>query len=130
MNEQWKKFIPGCIAGNILELYEFIIYGYFANIIGNLFFPTQDKYTALMAAFAVFATGSIIRPFSAVILGHLGDKLGRRISLILSVGIMAFSTLCIGLLPTYSQIGLTAPVMLIICRIAQGLSMTSEEVGA
>lgn len=130
MNSQWKKFIFGCVGGNILELYEFIIYGYFASIIGSLFFSTQNHYTSLMAAFAVFATGSIVRPFSSIIFGHIGDKLGRRFSLIISVGIMAVSTLCIGLLPTYSQIGITAPVLLIICRIGQGLSMTSEEVGA
>lgn len=130
MENNWKKFIPACVAGNILELYEFIIYGYFAIIIGDLFFPSQDEYSSLFATFAVFATGCIVRPFSAVFLGYIGDKLGRRISLIVSIGIMAVSTLGIGLLPTYSQIGIAAPMMLLLFRIGQGLSMTSEEIGA
>ncbi len=130
MKNNWRKFIPACVAGNILELYEFIIYGYFANIIGTLFFPFQDKYSSLLATFAVFATGSIVRPFSAIVLGYVGDKKGRRVSLIISIGVMAISTLGIGLLPTYSQIGITAPIMLLCFRVSQGLSMTSEEVGA
>lgn len=130
MKRNWKRFIPACVAGNILELYEFIIYGYFATIIGDLYFPSQDKYTSLFATFAVFATGCAARPFSAVVLGYLGDKLGRRISLIISIGIMAIATMGIGLLPTYSQIGITAPILLLLFRIAQGLSMTSEEIGA
>lgn len=130
MENNWKKYIPACVAGNVLELYEFIIYGYFATIIGSLFFPSQDKYSSLFATFAVFATGCIVRPFSAVFLGYIGDKLGRRISLIISIGIMAISTLGIGLLPTYSQIGIAAPMMLLLFRVGQGLSMTSEEIGA
>ena len=130
MKNNWKKFIPACVAGNILELYEFIIYGYFATIISGLFFPSQDKYSSLFATFAVFATGCLVRPFSAIILGHVGDKLGRRISLIISISIMAISTLGIGLLPTYSQIGTAAPMILLLFRIAQGLSMTSEEIGS
>ncbi len=130
MNNNWKRFIPASVAGNILELYQFIIYGYFAVIIGKLFFPSQDKYSALFATFAVFATGCIIRPGAAIFLGYIGDKLGRRMSLILSIGIMSLATLGIGLLPTYSQIGITAPILLVICRIGQGLSMTGEEIGA
>lgn len=130
MKNNWKKFIPACVAGNVLELYEFIIYGYFATIIGGLFFPSQDKYSSLFATFAVFATGCLVRPFSAIILGYVGDKLGRRISLVISIGIMAISTLGIGLLPTYSQIGIAAPMMLLLFRIGQGLSMISEEIGA
>src|ERR1700733_8424772 len=104
MNNQWKKYIPGCVAGNVLELYEFIIYGYFASIIGKLFFPMQNQSASLMAAFAVFATGLLIRPFSAIIFGYLGDKFGRRLSLIISVGLMATATFLIGVLPTYTQI--------------------------
>jgi MHS family proline/betaine transporter-like MFS transporter len=130
MKNNWKTFIPACVAGNILELYEFIIYGYFATIIASLFFPSQDKYTSLFATFAVFATGCLVRPFSAILLGYVGDKRGRRISLIISIGIMAISTLGIGLLPTYSQIGIAAPMLLLLFRIGQGLSMTSEEIGA
>ncbi len=128
--KNWKKFIPACMAGNVLELYEFTIYGYFAVIIGQLFFPSESKYVSLIAAFSVFAAGSMMRPFSAMAVGYIGDKFGRRIALILSIGIMAISTLSIGLLPTYSQIGIAAPLILILFRMGQGLFITSEEVGA
>lgn len=130
MNNNWKKFIPVCMLGNVIELYEFIIFGYFASIISNLFFFHEDKYAALFATFAVFATGSMVRPFCALFLGYLGDKLGRRISLIISIGLMSISTLGIGLLPTYAQIGILAPIMLLLFKVGQGISMTSEEVGA
>jgi MHS family proline/betaine transporter-like MFS transporter len=128
--KQWKKYIPGCVAGNILELYQFIIYGYFSSIIGAQFFPTENSYSSLMIAFGVFATGSLVRPFSSLVFGFWGDTFGRKYSLIISISLMSIATLLIGLLPTYHQIGLLAPAMLISCRIAQGLSMTSEEIGA
>jgi len=130
MDNHWKKFIPACMSGNIIELYQFIIYGYFAPIIGKAFFSSADRYTALLATFTVFATGSVVRPFSATLLGYLGDKLGRRIALITSISMMALSTLGIGLLPTYTDIGIAAPLMLLGFRVCQGLSMTGEEIGA
>lgn len=130
MKSEWKKFIPACALGNTLELFEFIIYGYFASIIGLSFFPTHNYSTALIEAFAVFATGSLVRPFSAVIFGYIGDKLGRRLSLILSIGIMSLSTFCVGILPTYAVIGIFSPMLLILCRVGQALSMTGEQVGA
>lgn len=130
MNNNWKKFILPAVAGNILELYEFIIYGYFASIIGDLFFPAEDKLTSILAALAVFAAGSVVRPFSAIFLGYFGDKVGRRASLILSISIMAFATTGIGLLPVYAQISVAAPILLLAFRMLQGISMTGEEVGA
>ncbi|HTM64450.1 MAG TPA: MFS transporter [Gammaproteobacteria bacterium] len=130
MNHNWKRHILPAVAGNILELYEFIIYGYFTSIIGDLFFPAEDKLTSILAALAVFAAGSVIRPFSAIFLGYFGDKVGRRASLILSIGIMAFATMGIGLLPVYAQISIAAPVLLLVFRMLQGISMTGEEVGA
>src|SRR5262245_56698971 len=129
MEMHWKKFILGCVAGNVLELYQFIIYGYFAVIIGQLFFPLQYEYSALFATFAVFATSAIVRPFTALIVGYVWDKLGRRISVIISIGIMSICTLGIGLIPPYTHIGILAPILLILCRIGQGLSMTGEEIG-
>ncbi len=130
MNKSWKKHIIGCAAGNVLELYDYIIYGFFASTLANLFFPAHGKYTSLMLAFAVFSTGSLVRPFSAIIFGYIGDKFGRKISLICAIGIMAISTFSIGLLPSYSDIGITAAILLTLCRICQGLSITSEEMGA
>lgn len=130
MQYSWKCYLPGCLAGNIIELYEFVIYGYFANTIGRLFFPLQHSGNALLTTFAIFATGNLCRPFSAIVLGYFGDTLGRRKSLIFSISVMAIATLCIGLLPTYAAIGITAPILLIVLRVLQGLSMTSEEIAA
>ena len=126
----WKKYILGCTAGNILQLYDFIIYGYFAHIISVLFFPLKNEFISLLLTLAVFSSGSLVRPFSSLILGHLGDKYGRRVSLIISIGLMTVATALMGLIPTYSTIGILAPILLLICRILQSLAMSSEEVGA
>ena len=91
---QWKKYIPGCVAGNVLELYQFIIYGYFSSIIGAQFFSTENSYSSLMIAFGVFATGSLVRPFSSLVFGFFGDTFGRKSSLILSISLMS-SAVCI-----------------------------------
>ncbi len=126
----WKKLIIGCTVGNILELYDFILYAYFATIIGLLFFPTHNKFVATLLAFSVFATGCLMRPIGAIFFGLIGDRLGRRKALILSVGLMALSTGFIGLLPTYATIGIWAQILLVLSRLLQGLSMCGEEVGA
>ncbi len=126
----WRKVIPGCITGNILELYDFIIYAYFSSIISQLFFPTHDGYAAIILTFGVFAGGNLMRPVGALFFGHLGDHLGRKPALVVSVGLMAISTTLIGLLPIYNQIGIYAPLLLALCRLLQGFSMCGEEVGA
>jgi MHS family proline/betaine transporter-like MFS transporter len=85
MNKDQVKFILTSVSGNVLEWYDFALYGYFATVIAKLFFPTGDEFTSLMMTFGVFASGFIARPLGGVIFGHVGDKYGRRAALIVSI---------------------------------------------
>jgi MHS family proline/betaine transporter-like MFS transporter len=126
----WKKLILGCALGNLLELYNFILYGYFSIILSKLFFPLSNPFVSLMLTFSVFAMGCLMRPLGALLFGYLGDRLGRKKSLMLSIVMMTIATILIGLLPTYAQIGIYAPLLLVLCRLLQGLSMSGEQIGA
>jgi MHS family proline/betaine transporter-like MFS transporter len=101
-----SRAIVAGIAGNVMEWYDFSVYGYFAAIIGRNFFPTGDRTTSLIAAFGVFAAGFFMRPLGSILFGYIGDKKGRKLALTISVGMMAVPTFLIGVLPTYQQIGL------------------------
>lgn len=113
-------------VGNILEWFDFGVYSYFAGVIGRLFFPSQDPLAQLMSSFAVFAVGFFFRPLGAFIFGHYGDRAGRRNALAATVILMAVSTFAIGVMPTYASIGVLAPMLLVIARLAQGLSAGGE----
>jgi len=125
-----RRVILSCMVGNALEWYDFALYGYFATIIGQLFFPSTSVFASLMATFGVFAAGFIMRPLGGIIFGHIGDKIGRKDALLWSIYLMALPTALIGLLPTYEQIGWLAPVLLTVIRLAQGLSMGGEFTGS
>jgi MHS family proline/betaine transporter-like MFS transporter len=124
-----KVVIPG-LAGNVLEWYDFALYGYFASIMSPLFFPVGDKTWSLIASFAVFAIGFIMRPVGAIIFGHLGDKFGRKNSLAAAILLMAIPTMLMGCLPSYQSIGIAAPILLIIFRLLQGLAVGGEFTGS
>jgi MFS transporter, MHS family, proline/betaine transporter len=113
-------------VGNALEWYDFTIYGFGAHIIGRLFFPAADPVVSLLATYGVFASAFLVRPLGSLFFGHVADRYGRTSALTLSVGLMAVSTVCIGLLPTYAALGVAAPVLLIVCRLLQGLSVGGE----
>ena len=121
-----SKLVLSCVIGNALEWYDFIIYGYFAPILGQLFFPTTDRYSQLMCSFGALAAGFVTRPLGAVLFGHIGDKSSRIIVLMLSIYIMSIPTTLIGCLPTYAQIGWLAPLLLTVFRILQGLAIGGE----
>ncbi|MEB3702333.1 MFS transporter [Candidatus Bealeia paramacronuclearis] len=125
-----RRVILSCMIGNALEWYDFALYGYFATIIGQLFFPSASVFASLMATFGVFAAGFIMRPLGGIIFGHIGDKIGRKDALLWSIYLMALPTALIGLLPTYEQIGWMAPVLLTVIRLSQGLSMGGEFTGS
>lgn len=124
-NIRRKAVLSGTI-GNIREWYDFGVYAYFASVIGKLFFPAGDQLAQLLASFAVFAVGFLARPLGAILFGHYGDKAGRRNALAATVVLMGLSTLAIGLMPTYSSIGVLAPILLVTLRLLQGLSAGGE----
>jgi MHS family proline/betaine transporter-like MFS transporter len=121
-----RRVVAAGIAGNVMEWYDFSVYGFFARTIGNLYFPTEDPKTSLLAAFAVFAVGFLMRPLGAVIFGHIGDRVGRGPALLWSVVAMAVPTFVMGLLPTYTEIGIVASLLMLLCRITQGLAVGGE----
>ena len=110
----------------MLEWYDFAVYGTLAPILGKLFFPADDPTASLLAAFGVFAIGYAARPLGGIILGHIGDRMGRKPALILSVLMMGAGTTAIGVLPTHAEIGTAAAVLLVVLRILQGLSVGGE----
>lgn len=120
------KVIGLASLGGALELYDFIIYGVFAMQIATQFFPSIDPVAALLSTFGVFAIGYISRPLGGVILSSFGDRYGRRVVFIVSIMGMSLCTLGIGLVPTYETIGIWAPVILILLRLAQGFFLAGE----
>ena len=124
-----RNIFAGAI-GNALEWYDFAIYGFLAPILGRLFFPADDAVASLLAAFGAFAIGYAARPLGGAIFGHLGDRLGRKPALIVSILAMGFSTCAIGVLPDHAQIGTTAAFLLVFFRILQGLSVGGEYSGS
>jgi len=117
--------------GSAVEYYDFFIYGTAAALVfGKIFFPSFDPAVANIAAFATFGVAYIMRPIGAVVLGHIGDKFGRKKVLTFTLLLMGVSTFLVGLLPTYGQIGVCAPVLLVILRMLQGISAAGEQAGA
>ena len=118
-----KKVIISCVAGSALEWYDFAVYGFFATIIGKLFFPSGDDFQEIIASFGAFASGLIARPIGAVLFGYIGDIYGRKKALVISIYMMAIPTALMGFLPTYETIGIWAGIILTIVRIVQGLAL-------
>ncbi len=125
-NPRTMRLMAAGAIGNLLEWYDFAVYGYFAAAIGRAFFPEQDKVAQVLAAFGVFAVGFMMRPIGGALFGHVGDRFGRSTALILSVAAMAVPTFLIGVLPGYDVLGLAAPVLLTLLRMVQGLSVGGE----
>ncbi len=124
------SFLRALMVGNALEYYDFFLYSFFVSILSPLFFPSSDPLTALMMGFGVFAVGFIARPIGALVFGHWGDKFGRKKALFGTLILMAFSTVGIGLLPSYETIGIFAPALLILFRLFQGFAAGGEVNGA
>ncbi|HLI86703.1 MAG TPA: MFS transporter [Bryobacteraceae bacterium] len=113
-------------VGNFLEMYDFMVFGYYAAAIGRAFFPNQSEYASLMLSFMTFGTGYLMRPLGALVLGAYIDRHGRRKGLLLTLGLMAVGTLSIGCLPGYATLGLLAPLLVVAGRLVQGLSAGVE----
>lgn len=119
------------LVGTTIEFFDFYIYATAAVIIfPHLFFPVSSGSAAVLQSLATFAIAFIARPIGAALFGHLGDRIGRKATLVAALLTMGISTVCIGLLPTYAQIGIVAPLLLAVCRLGQGLGLGGEWSGA
>src|SRR5213596_2031464 len=126
-----KRVAVGSGVGAVIETYDFIGFGTAAALyFGTAFFPGTDAVTGTLASFATLGVGFAARPLGGIVGGHLGDKLGRKPVLVASLILMGLATFAIGLLPTYSQVGLIAPVLLVLVRVIQGLAFGAEWGGA
>lgn len=126
-----RRVVIASVVGATIEWYDFFLYGVVAGIVFNkLYFPTSDPFVSTMLAYATFAVGFVARPLGGIIFGHFGDKVGRKSMLVLTLMIMGVATVLIGLLPTYQQIGIAAPIMLLLLRILQGIGLGGEWGGA
>lgn len=131
INNSASKVAIASLIGTAVEFYDFYIYGLAAALVlGSLFFPKGDPSLAVMASFLTFGIAFVARPIGAALFGHFGDKVGRKTTLIASLLIMGISTTLIGLLPTYQQAGIIAPILLCILRFCQGLGLGGEWGGA
>jgi len=112
--------------GNVVEWYDFALYGYLAGIIAPVFFPADNPTAGLIATYGIFAAGFLMRPIGAAFFGWFGDRYGRARTMQISVAMMALPTLLLGVLPAYAQAGILAPVLLVLVRLLQGLSVGGE----
>src|SRR5437879_1755426 len=113
-------------SGNFLEMYDFMVFGYYASAIGNAFFPGGNPFASLMLTLMTFGAGFLMRPLGAIVLGTYTDHHGRRAGLILTLGLMSVGTVSIACLPGYQKIGLIAPLLVLLGRLLQGFSAGAE----
>jgi MFS family permease len=126
-NSQPKKVALAALIGTAIEHYDFFLYGTAAALVfGDLFFPSSSELGGTLLAFSTFAVGYFARPVGAIVLGHFGDKLGRKAMLVFSLVLMGLSTMMIGLLPPYNSIGIAAPIILALSRLVQGFAEGGE----
>lgn len=118
---QQRKIVFAAVIGNLLEFFDFTVYSYFALTIGKQFFPSNDPITSSLFAFAVFAIGFVMRQLGGIVLGRYADRAGRKPALTLTILLMA-----IGLAPAYAQIGLAAPILIVVARLVQGFAQGDE----
>ncbi|BCU92028.1 MFS transporter [Yersinia pseudotuberculosis] len=131
LNKQDYKTLTLAALGGALEFYDFIIFVFFAAVIGDLFFPADmPEWLRQVQTFGIFAAGYLARPLGGIIMAHFGDLVGRKKMFTLSILLMALPTLAIGMLPTYATIGITAPLLLLLMRVLQGAAIGGEVPGA
>src|SRR4051812_25145752 len=123
---QTRRAVSAAVIGNVLEWYDFAVYGYIAVILARKFFPAGDEVTALLSTFLAYGLGFLARPLGGIILGRIGDTHGRKTALLITIALMAGGTVLIGILPTYAAIGIAAPLLLVAARLMQGFSAGGE----
>jgi len=131
-NEQTiRRVVTSALVGATIEWYDFFLYGVVAGIVFNkLYFPAADPVVSTLLAYTTFAVGFVTRPLGGVIFGHFGDRIGRKSMLVMTLMIMGIATFLIGLVPTYAQIGVGAPLLLLLLRVLQGIGLGGEWGGA
>lgn len=126
-----KRVVMASLIGATIEWYDFFLYGAVAGIVfTKLFFPTTDPIVSILLAYTTFAIGFVARPLGGLVFGHFGDRVGRKSVLVATLMIMGIATVLIGCLPTYQQIGIAAPILLVLLRLAQGIGLGGEWGGA
>lgn len=126
-----RRVVISALVGASIEWYDFFLYGVVAGIVFNkLYFPASDPVVSTLLAYTTFAIGFVTRPLGGVIFGHFGDRIGRKSMLIITLMIMGVATLLVGLVPTYAQIGVGAPLLLLLLRVLQGIGLGGEWGGA
>lgn len=126
-----RRAAVGATVGTLIEYYDYYLYGLgAAAVFPTVFFPGDDRVTAQLSSFASFAVGFLLRPIGGVVFGHIGDKYGRKVALMITVIGMGLATMAIGLIPSAATIGIAAPIILVICRMLQGLFVGGEMGGA
>ncbi len=125
-----KKIILSAFVGNTLEFYDYTLFGSLSFLLAPLFFPSSDPLTSIFATITVFSIGLIARPLGGLLFGYIGDTKGRKRALTLSMSCMSIASLMIAIVPTYHQIGILAPIVLVCARLLQGISAGGEYNGA
>jgi MHS family proline/betaine transporter-like MFS transporter len=125
-----KRVLAGASIGQFIEFYDFTLYGLSAVTLAHLFFPNENALTSLLTTFATFGVAFLMRPLGGLFFGALGDRIGRRKVLFITLLLIGLATTIMGLLPTYATIGALAPILLVMCRLLQGFSAGGESVGA
>lgn len=125
-----RLVIVASSLGTVFEWYDFFMYGTLAALLGSLFFPVENPTAAFLASLAAFGAGFGVRPIGAVVFGHLGDMIGRKYTFLVTITLMGVATAAVGILPTYAEIGIWAPVLLVTLRLLQGLALGGEYGGA
>lgn len=129
-NSKLKKAVTAAALGNAMEWFDFGVYGFVAFALGKVFFPDASPAVQVIAALGTFSVPFLMRPIGGLFFGIMGDRFGRQKVLSITIIIMAISTFCIGLIPSFASIGLWAPVLLLLCKLAQGFSVGGEYTGA
>src|SRR5690606_30830055 len=127
----YARLVLASCFGTAIEWYDFFIYAFLAPLVfDKLFFPRLDPQVGTIAVFATFTVGFVARPLGGIVFGHFGDRIGRKSILLVTLLLMGIATTLIGLLPTYEQVGILAPVALVVLRFLQGFALGGESIGA
>src|SRR5579864_9302444 len=121
-----RRIVFSSSVGNALEWFDFLVYGYFATIIAKQFFPMQDEWLSTLLAIATFGISFLMRPLGAIVLGVYGDRKGRKAALTLAIALMMVGTFTMAVMPSYQQIGVAAPLLILLARLVQGFAVGGE----